>query len=378
MISDGYPGIWLEHVYDSVLYAKLYPSSLSTEVAKNTICVFINHQTEEGQYPCYYWDYKRAGCSPDEVFGYSHIQECVSFARLGLEVCEMSGDMELAEKLYDSAKRWDGWLRKYRMTRGMGLIEMFVGYDTGHDWSGRLEGLSCPGRYEKDGKFMNAEILPPDDEVAPVVAVDMNACFYGTQKALAELAKLCGKEKEALEWKKKATEVKRKLFEVCYDEKDVFFYDVDKNNQKRKYLSSTIFHLFMEQVLDKETDKELIQKIYTRHIKNPEEFWTTYPFPSMAICDPSCQGHKIGNCWGYYSEGLIALRCTRWMDDYGFHEDFDYICEVWLKAWTACYDDMKLGQELDPITGNPSPTSQWYSSCMLFYLYAARRLGLRM
>ena len=34
----------------------------------------------------------------------------------------------------------------------------------------------------------------------------------------------------------------------------------------------------------------------------------------------------------------------------------------------------KLGQELDPITGKPTKSSQWYSSCMLMYLYAAQRL----
>ncbi len=376
-ISTRYPGIWLEHVYDSILYAKLYPSALSIQVAKNAISVFIDNQTEEGQYPCYFWDYQKAGCSPEKALGYSHIQECVSFASLGLEVCEMTGDIKLAERVYESAKRWDNWLRTYRMTRGLGLVEMFVGFDTGHDWSGRLAGLSCPGRYEKDGKLMNAKVLPPDDMVAPVIAVDMNANFYGTQKALAGLAKFCGKEKEAPEWERKAAEVKQRLFEVCYDKEDAFFYDVDKYGQKRKYLSSTILHLFMEKVLDREEDRELIQEVYERHIKNPKEFWTEYPFPSMAVSDPSCKNHKIGNCWGYYSEGLIVLRCIRWMDDYGFDKDFDYICRKWLEAWTACYPQMKLGQELDPITGEPSPISQWYSSCMLFYLYAAKRLGIR-
>ena len=69
-------------------------------------------------------------------------------------------------------------------------------------------------------------------------------------------------------------------------------------------------------------------------------------------------------------------RCTRWMDDYGFGEDFDYICRKWLEAWTRCFEDMKLGQELDPFTGEPSQCSEWYSSCMLFYLYAAQRLGI--
>lgn len=152
-------------------------------------------------------------------------------------------------------------------------------------------------------------------------------------------------------------------------------YDADKNGNKRKYISSTIFHLFLEKVLDREEDKELIEKIYIRHIKNDKEFWTNYPFPSMAICDKSCESHADFNCWGYYTQGLIVLRCIRWMDYYNMCKDFDYICEKWLEAWTSCFDYFKFGQEIDPITGEPTKSSEWYSSCMLMYLYAAKRLG---
>ena len=374
LISAEYPGLWLEHVYDSILYAKLYPEYLF--LAKNAISVFIDHQTEEGQYPCFYRDAGKSNCKPDEVFGYSQIQECVSFVQLCLEVCEMINDFAFTEKVYNSAQKWVGWLRKYRMTQGLGLVEMFVGYDTGHDCSGRLTGLTQPGCYFVNGKRMNASVLPPNDDVAPIIAVDMNCNFYGNLRALAKLAKLVGKDDKAIEWEAQADEVKKRLFALCYDKEDAFFYDVDKHGRKRKYLSSSIFHLFLEKVLSKEKDKELIQEIYERHIKNPNEFWTEYPFPSMAISDPSCVGHKIGNCWGYYSQALIALRCIRWMDDYGFTEDFDTLCAKWLKAWTACYGKFHFGQELDPITGEPSPTSEWYSSCMLFYLYAAKRLGI--
>lgn len=374
LISTEYPGLWLEHVYDSVFYAKLYPSQL--EIAKNAILIFIEHQTSEGQYPCYYYDSAKIDCKEDEIFGYSQIQECVSFASLCCEVCEMMNDSALTVKVYESLKKWDNWLRKYRMTRNLGLVEMFVGYDTGHDHSGRLNGLSCPGNYVQDGKHMNAGVLPPNDDVAPVIAVDMNANFYGTQKALAKLANMCGRCNEATEWERKAVEVKTRLLELCYDETDAFFYDVDKHGNKRKYLSSTILHLFMEKVLNLQEDKAIIDAIYTRHLKNPNEFWTEYPFPSMAVCDPSCANHKASNCWGYYSQALIALRCTRWMDDYGYSKDFDSICQKWLKAWTTCYKEMKFGQELDPFTGKPTSSSEWYSSCMLFYLYAAKRLEI--
>jgi hypothetical protein len=134
--------------------------------------------------------------------------------------------------------------------------------------------------------------------------------------------------------------------------------------------------LFLEGVLDKNTDKEIIDRIYNEHIKNPNEFWTEYPFPSMAINDPSTKDHKNFNCWGYYTQGLIVLRCSIWMDKYGYSEDYNYILKKWVETWTLHYDDIKFAQEIDPITGEPTKSSEWYSSCMLAYVYAVRRLGL--
>ena len=374
LISDTYPGVWLEHVYDSVMMAKLEPDYLP--LAVNTISLFIDHQTEEGQLPCYVWNGAKVSCPKKDLVGYAQIQECVSFPRLCVEVCRMADDRALWEKCYAAAKNWDRWLRANRMTTKRGLIEMFVGYDTGHDESGRLAGLRCPGNYVKDGVRQNAAVLPENDPAAPILAVDMNCNFYGTQTALQEMAEELGYSAEAAEWREKAKAVKKALFARCYDENDGFFYDEDKNGEKRRFRSSTIFHLFLERVLDPEEDREKIDVIYKNYITNPKEFGTPYPFPSMSVSDPSWKKHTPKNCWGYFSQGLIAFRCTRWMDAYGWKEDFDRLCEIWVDTWTKYFDTLHMGQELDPITGVPSASSEWYSSTMLFYVYAVRRLGL--
>ena len=358
VISTAYPGVWLEHCYDAVMWAKLEPEGVA--IMKNTIRMFIEFQKEDGQLPCFVWDTQT---------GFSQIQECVSFAHLCVEAYRLCGDRELLAECYDACAAWVGWLRAHRMVTGRGLVEMFVGYDTGHDNSGRLEGLAHPGNYNRE----NAAILPPDEEIAPILAVDMNCDFYATLRALGDMADILG---IAADWYTQAAAVKAKMFELLYDEADAFFYDVDRQGNKRKYLSSTILHLFLEHVLDPREDAAVIGEILRRHVLNPAEFLTAVPFPSMAVCDPSIEGHKDRNCWGYYSQALIALRCTLWMDDYGLTKEFDRICRIWVERWTECYDELKFGQELDPHTGKPSPCSEWYSSCMLFYIYAARRLGL--
>ena len=371
LISTQYPGIWLEHVYDSVFYAMRDRSKLY--LAENTVELFISNQREDGQLPCFVLDRSKMTRVYQNAIGFSQIQECVSFAKLCLLVYKMNGKREFLQRIYKSASNWVKWLEDNRMTLGTGLVEAFVGYDTGHDNSGRLNGLSCIGNYRIDGIEQNAGILPVGDDVAPLITVDMNCNFYATLTSLSEMARELGRHGEAEDWSRRAAQVKSKLFELCFNAEDRFFYDVDKNGQQRKYLSSTIFHLFMEGVLDKESDAALIKEIYDRHISNPDEFATPYPYPSMAISDPSCEGHAQRNCWGYYSQGLIALRATLWMEQYGFEREFDYLCSKWAESWTEHFDTLKMGQELDPISGVPTKSSEWYSSTMLFYLYAVER-----
>lgn len=374
LISETYPGIWLEHVYDSVFYASENPEYLY--LAENTAELFLSLQKEDGQLPYCVIDGKRRpeAKTKEDLVGYWQIQECVSFTRLCYMIYEMNGSREFLSHAYASLSKWAGWLKRNRMTRGLGLIEMFVGFDTGHDRSGRLKGMGCIGNNTIDGVRQNAAVLPPEDGVTPIIAVDMSCNYFGTLTTLAKMANELGLAEESSAWLSEARDVKKKLFDVCFDKEDCFFYDVDKNGNKRKYLSSTIFHLFLEGVLDKGEDADLIREIYERHIANPNEFATPYPYPSMAVCDPSCEGHETSNCWGYYSQGLIALRCTLWMDKYGFSKEFDRLCGAWVEAWTKHFDTFKMGQELDPISGVPTECSEWYSSTMLFYLYAAKRL----
>ncbi len=372
LISETYPGIWLEHVYDAVLYAQMNPQKRF--VAVNTIRLFMEQQTADGQYPCYIWDAGRVHTT-DGLVGYGQIQECVSFAGLCYRVYEMTQDRALLETMYASLVKWEHWLTEHRMTTNRGLIEQFVGFDTGHDNSARNDGLAHPGNHtDANGCPLNAATLPNDDGITPILAVDMNCNFYATEQTLAQMAQLLERPADAAFYHRKAQHVKENLFRHCYDADDCFFYDADRTGQKRNIKSSTILHLFLEHVLDPTEDRQLIADIYTHHIKNPEEFWTPVPFPAVAANDPTWLTHKKPNSWGYYSQALIALRCSLWMDDYGFSADYDEICRRWLSCWTNCYETLKFGQELDPITGKPSTCSEWYSSCMLLYLYAANRL----
>ena len=366
LISTTYPGVWMEHVYDGIKYAELEPED-GARVARNQTLLFIRNQKEDGHLPYNVLDASiipaSSGFSRAGIVGYSQIQECVSIGRLCYETYKILSDRAYLQEVYKSLTAWDKWLCENRMSLNKGLIETFCLYDTGHDNSARLADIpvKCP---DEDGK------VPVDADAVPLISPDMNAVFYGDRRALAKMADELGLSEEAALWREKAAQVKQKMLELLYDEDDAFFYDIDCRGNKRKFLSISISNVFQEHVLD----QEMADLIYARHMKNPAEFWTEYPFPSMAVSDPGSKKDKDGNSWGYYSQALTALRCARWMDHYGYSADYDHILKKWVDGITRA--GMNFAQELDPITGEMSKSSEWYSSALLLYVYACRRLNL--
>ena len=352
-ISNLYPGVWLEHLYDPVVWAK-YTGDCS--VALNQIRLFFKHQKPDGQLPAvvYRDDYPYAKGAL-----YSHIQECVSVGSLCLDIYRMTHDLGFIKESYQVLCKWDEWQVRNRMTQGKGLIEMFCGYDTGHDNSCRLNGMKYPGNICE-----NAAVPPKGCEVAPVIAADMNAVFYGDRMALSQMAELLCLDSESEEWKNKAEAVRHKIFELCFDKNDLFFYDVNKNGQKIICRHIGITNVLCEGV----ADKELLDRIFYKHLWNEHEFRTPYPFPSVSVSDEGWKKKLMSNQWGYYTQGLTILRLTRWMPKYGKEKEMREVMLKWLSAWKN--SRLPFGQELDPITGEPSEASPWYSSCMLACLLA--------
>ena len=353
-ISDTYPGVWMEHIFDGQVWARL---TGETQVAQNYVRLFLKHQRPDGQLPCFIWK--------DNTVGYCQLQECVSFGQLAYEAWELAPDEGFLRAIYDGTAGWVRWLRENRMKAGHGLVEMYCGYDTGHDESGRLDGMKYPRNLG-----LEASEYPADCEVAPLLAPDVNACFYGNHLALAKMAKALGRTQEAAHWQAQAEEIRALMFKLLWNEEDQFFYDVDKHGNQRKCRNISITNVFTEKVLD----RDQVTAIFDRYFRNPGEFGTPYPYPSMSAGAPVFEKRKAGNSWGYYCQGLTMLRTLRWMKGYGLERELHENMRKWIAAWTDA--DLPFGQELDPFTGEPSACSPWYSATMLFYLASARELGI--
>lgn len=347
-----YGGIWLEcGPHEATVFATYDRQALP--VAKASHRVFYHHQREDGQFPCWI---------KTQEIAYSQIQMAVPIAETALEVYRLSGDREFLAESYEACGRWDHWLARHRDTRGTGLCECFVEYDTGHDNSPRFpKGMprECPG-----GEARNC----PGGFGLPWLAPDLSATVYGGRVALAEMARLLGKAAEAQQWGAKADASRAAIMRHCWDEQTLCFYDRDAAGALVKVRGDALLRVLMEHVVDQAT----FDRIAERHLFNPQAFWTPYPFPSIAADDPAFVRELPGNSWGGASQALAALRAPRWLEHYGRRAELEHLMRRWVEALVRAEAFM---QQLNPWTGE-ALFSAGYSPAMCVMVDFARRLGL--
>jgi hypothetical protein len=350
LIEGGaYAGFWLEcGPLEGMVYGRFRP-----DIARNNHDVFFSLQRDDGYLPCWVRT-KRIGSA--------QIQMVVPIAATALETAESLGDERLLSRAYAACAKWDGWLGAHRNTRGTGLCEAFCEYDTGHDNSPRFKDL--PKKCPRD----DARICPPEGRL-PYLAPDLSASVYGGRRALARMAERLGKTGEAQMWGEKAEKIRRLILKHCFDPEDECFYDVDSDGRFVKVRGDVLTRVLGEHVVDQET----FERIYTRYIRNPDEFWTPYPLPSISISDPQFVTSLSENSWGGASQALTALRAPRWFGHYGKQEDLKILLNRWVEAITAAPGFM---QQMSPWTG-VFTTSAGYSPAMLVYIDFVDRLGLR-
>jgi hypothetical protein len=361
-----YPGIWMEcgpHeglVYGTLAkYVKETDGKAALAVARNNHMAFFALQHEDGQMP--------ASIKLSEA-GYGQIQMVVPIAATAWELVQLTNDDELLVTAYTACSRWDAWLRRYRDTRGTGLVEGFCTYDTGHDNSPRWKGVPnrCPDA--------DAKKFPPGVGV-PRLCPDLSATVYGGRIALAAMAKTLGKHDEAARWQQDAETLRKLIITKLYDPQDAAFYDLDTDNKFVKVRSDVISRVLGEHVLklNDAHDRAIFEAVWTKQLHNPKAFWAPYPLTSVAMDDPSFVRPIPRNSWGGASQALTALRVPRWMEHYGKGAEMKVLMAAWCEAIMR---HVEFRQQMDPLTGEFTQADpSGYSPAALVFLEFARRLG---
>ena len=362
-----YRGIWMECAPNEALvnlqrkeYLPEEQRERAAEVAIATHMAFFDLQRPDGQIPAYIWD-KEAG--------FGQIQMVVAIAATAWETSQITKNERLLESAYLACSKWDAWLRKYRDTRQTGLVEGFCTFDTGHDNSPRWRGMpnDCPGG--------DARVLPRVKGL-PRLSPDLSATVYGGRVALASMARVLGKNTEADRWLQDAETIRNLIIKRLYSAEDGAFYDVDTDDSFVRVRSDVISRVLGEHVLKLESasDRVIFESVWEKQLYNPKAFWAPFPFPSIALDDPTFVWPIQPNSWGGPSQALTALRAPRWMPHYGKEKEMQYMMRQWT---TAIADSGRIYQQMNPLTGEftreKSPGG--YSPTALVYIDFTCRLS---
>ncbi|WP_380780586.1 alpha-L-rhamnosidase [Sphingomonas sp. R86520] len=348
-----YRGIWQEcGPHEALVYRKF-----RADVARDSHLTFFDLQRADGQLPAN---------NKETETGFGQIQMVVPIAATAWELARATGDEALLRTAYASGSAWDGWLMRYRNTRGTGLVEGFCTYDTGHDNSPRWRGIpnQCPNK--------NAKTHAPIASL-PRLCPDLSATVYGGRKALAAMALALGRSDEADAWTERAERLRKVILARLWFADDAAFYDRDAQDRFVRIRSDILTRMCGEHV----PDQAMFDQIWQRQLGNPQAFWTRFPLPSIAADDPSFVRPIVANSWGGPAQALTALRAGRWFDHYGRAAEFTTMMNQWCEAIQA---DMSFRQQIDPETGvfTAGADAPDYSPCALVMVdYTWRLIGVR-
>ena len=347
-----YNGIWMEcGPHEALVYRKFRP-----DVARNSHLIFFDLQRADGQLPA---NRRRT------LSGFGQIQMVVPIAATAWEFAHATGDGALVEKAYAACGQWDGWLRRYRDTRGTGLVEGFCTYDTGMDNSPRWRGLpdACPDR----DATRHAD-LP----ALPFLSPDLSATMVGARRAMAEMARALGKSGEADRWAEDAETLRRRIVDKLWVPEDGAFYDLDAQGHFVRVRSDVLSRAASEHV----PDQAMFDMMWAKQLGNPKAFWGSYPLPSVAMDDPLFVRPIPRNSWGGAAQALTALRAGRWMDHYGRSAEFARMMDAWCDAILR---DPSFRQQIDPLTGafTQEDASGYSPAALVMVDYTWRLAGVR-
>jgi hypothetical protein len=352
----NYNGLWLEtQPMGGEMYAKR-----NVEIGMNNNLYFIELQQENGRYP------GLLHLSNGKVEGmYTHIQGfCFPYHALNLYYWNKKRDVDYLNKLYSSLEKFDNYLWSYRDSDGDGCLEIWCIWDTGEDHSQRFSGTKYDG--------FPGEKPPTDDTVFPVESMDAMSYSFDARKTLGRISVLLNNGK-ADEWNAKAQNITDKLISYLWDDKRGACFDRNKNNE----VMTTLIHNNLRCMYFNSFTQEMADRFVREHLLNPEEFFTAFPLPSIAVNDPAFRNIST-NDWSGQPEGLTYQRSIRALENYGYYSQMTVIG---LKLIENVGKHNTFPQQFDPFTGafsSAGSVKQYGPTALAVLEYISRLYGIHM
>ena len=230
-------------------------------------------------------------------------------------VAQRGRGAEFINEVLPSVRRFYEWLHNVRNPFGDGLIRVVQPDETGLDHSPKWDELmniqdeehdswdrgwhSICDPYDKFNRDPKKMIALNHFVVADVM---VNVIYIENLKVLAELCLQVKDEAGAAIYIARAAKARDSLEELCWDETDGLYYDVNgKENQKLRVNTFTsLMPLLLADLAPKKVEALMA------HLLNPDEYWAEFPIPSTAMNHPTYRPETVG--------GNLVWRGPTWIN----------------------------------------------------------------
>ena len=327
--GGGYEKIWLEtQPMGGEMYALRH-----LEAAQNNCSLFMEYQRADGRLP---GSIQCVNGSAEPQFN-KYQGFCFPFPALNLYYL-LGKDPDYLHELKETLIRFDACLWKTRCLNDSGVLFSFCVYDTGEDLALRYGDAPC---------WWESDMPPEGYRVVPMASMDVTSWSYACRRTLAAICHLQGRNDETEEWEKKAGSVAASIRKYLWDEQRGALFDRDKDGNTVNILChNTLRCMYWGSI-----SPGMAGRFVREHLLNPAEFWTPFPLPSVAVCDPAFRNAPENN-WSGQPEGLTYQRAILALENYGYDPIVTRLGE---KLIQAVYENgCRFTQQFDPFTGKPS------------------------
>lgn len=227
------------------------------ELAKGSLLNFVVNQRPDGSLP-----------------GHLHLDwiapEGIYHADWGarvLDVFAVDEDYSFLEAVYPALARYAEYFYRERDREGVGLYDLVNQWESGQEYMSRYVWID-----------------PEGDKWQPLQrrlkGIDASVYIYRLERALAMISRLLSKGDEAL-WQARAERTKAAILRYCWDPALEAFVDVSPELARSGLVLAVSFYPFFTDLVDTTHLGSL-----TRHLLNPDAFWTAYPVPASPKSDP--------------------------------------------------------------------------------------------
>jgi hypothetical protein len=273
-----YVGAWQ---WDNFFHALAY-RHINPRLAQDQLRIMLDHQREDGMIPDAIHDEGTVTHLDFPVEADVTKPPLVAWA--AWKLYEFDHDREFLDEVYGPIVKCNTWWYEKNDLNQNGLCEYQHPFSSGLDDS------------------------PLWDDGMPVESPDLNTYLCLQQDALARIAQEIGEVDEVPLWIERADATAKHLVRLLWDDQAGVFWAKHKGARVNVLTPMNLFPLITGRI-----SPTIVEKLVW-HLTNPDEFWSRYPVPSVAMNQPQHNPEQMwrGPTWANINyliiEGLTLCR----------------------------------------------------------------------